>query len=73
MSTNVDESFLGHWQQSQRGQQAMRRYLAQSALPTESIEGTTLNLIADALLIPPAGQHRRTPPAHTAAFTSDDR
>lgn len=73
MSNNVDARFLGHWQVSQRRQQAMRKYLALSALGVASFDAKTLDLIADAFPIPPAEQHGRSTMARTASLMSDDR
>jgi hypothetical protein len=73
VSENVDARFLGRWHESQRRQEAMRKYLAQSELLPDSFEGKTLDLIAEALLTAPSEQHSRSPVVRTAAFMSDDR
>jgi hypothetical protein len=71
--SNVDERFLGHWQESRSRQQAMRSYLAKSSLGTERFEGRALDLIAEAFSSPVAGPPRSSTAARTAALLSDDR
>ena len=46
---NLDESLLGHWQESQRRQQGVRNVLQRSSLPAERFEGWALELIGDAV------------------------
>lgn len=73
VSTNIDERFLGRWQDSQRRQKAMRDYLAQSELEVAGFEARTLNLIADAFATHLPERGMRSSLANTASFMSDDR
>ena len=78
MNNPIDARFLGHWQESQRRQQARRKYLAHPSLDAESYEASTLDLIAEvfvdeAFVDRRTVQHGLSPKARTAAFMSDDR
>lgn len=73
MSGNLDERLLGHWQESSRRQESMRRYLAKSSLPLRSFDPKVLDMLAEAFSTAPVPLHGDSPVPRAASLLSDDR